>query len=230
MNSINTRPGSIDELLDRCYTIAGQTIGSIANKYGQVPQKLLHYKGWFGQLIEMILGADAGSNPTQDFVELGIELKTIPLNHDFYPTETTYVCIAPLVGVHGITYEESNVHNKLSKVLWVPFSGARDIPVSERLVYTPFLWSPDAQEDYLLRTDWNEHLEKIATGLVETITARDGQVLQIRPKAANGKSLTKAIGLNGTVIMTRPRGFYLRKNFTSNIIDRNFGIKRNMVQ
>ncbi len=38
-----------------------------------------------------------------------------------------------------------------------------------------------------------------------------GRVLQIRPKAANNKALTEAIGEFGQPIMTLPRGFYLKK-------------------
>ena len=218
------RPENVDELMQRCYSIAGLSIGEIASNHGQVPEKLLHYKGWFGQLIETVLGADAGSTPTQDFYELGIELKTIPLDEEYHPLETTFVCITPLMGVSGMIYEESNVRNKLNCVLWVPFSGSRNIPVSERTVYTPFLWSPSREEDLVLRADWNDHMEKIATGQIESITARDGDVLQIRPKAADGKALTKAIGADGSIIMTRPRGFYLRKCFTDSIIRREYKI------
>ncbi|MBQ8708604.1 MAG: DNA mismatch repair endonuclease MutH [Succinivibrionaceae bacterium] len=220
------RPSTIDELMQRSYAMAGRTIGEIAESIGQVPEKLLHYKGWFGQLVETVLGAYAGSSPVQDFTDLGVELKTIPLDHECYPQETTFVCATPLLDISGTEFRTSNVYNKMKRVLWVPFSGARDIPVASRIVYTPFLWQPDELEYSLLETDWNEHMERIATGEIERITARDGAVLQIRPKAADGKALTRAIGRNGTYIMTRPRGFYLRKCFTGAIIDRQYGILR----
>lgn len=54
-------------------------------------------------------------------------------------------------------------------------------------------------------------MDLIVLGKVESITARHGQVLQIRPKAANNKALTEAIGEFGQPIMTLPRGFYLKK-------------------
>ena len=40
-------------------------------------------------------------------------------------------------------------------------------------------------------------MDMIVLGKVESITARHGQVLQIRPKAANSKALTEAIGEDG---------------------------------
>ena len=50
-----------------------------------------------------------------------------------------------------------------------------------------------------------------------------GEALHIRPKAANGAALTDARGLDGQIIQTRPRGFYLRKTFTQQIVNRAFG-------
>ena len=62
-------------------------------------------------------------------------------------------------------------------------------------------------------------MELIALGKIESITARIGEVLQLRPKAADGSALTQAIGLDGEMIHTRPRGFYLRKSFTEQILE-----------
>ena len=55
-------------------------------------------------------------------------------------------------------------------------------------------------------------------GDIEKVTARHGEFMQLRPKAANGSALTDAIGKNGQIIQTRPRGFYLRKEFTRKIL------------
>ena len=65
-------------------------------------------------------------------------------------------------------------------------------------------------------------MELIALGHIETISAHHGQALQLRPKAANGRSLTDAIGQDGTMIKTRPRGFYLRTLFTAELVKKQF--------
>jgi len=114
------------------------------------------------------------------------------------------------------------VRNKLSRVLWIPVEGERQIPLGERRVATPFLWSPSAEEEALLRQDWEELMEQIALGNIEQLSARQGQVLQLRPKAANGRALTPAIGRQGQLIQTRPRGFYLKTAFTHNLLRRQF--------
>ncbi|MBR7443185.1 DNA mismatch repair protein MutH, partial [Klebsiella pneumoniae] len=68
-----------------------------------IPNDLKRDKGWIGVLLERWLGASAGSKPEQDFAALGVELKTIPIDSQGRPLETTFVCVAPLTGNSGVT-------------------------------------------------------------------------------------------------------------------------------
>ncbi|WP_114766159.1 DNA mismatch repair endonuclease MutH [Vibrio rhodolitus] len=216
-------PQSEQELLARAFEIAGLTFQELAAEANiDVPADLRRDKGWVGQLLEWHLGATAGSKPQQDFEKLGIELKTIPIGYNGKPLETTFVCVAPLTGVHGLTWQQSHVRNKLSRVLWVPVEGEREIPLAERRVGSPLIWSPSAEEEQQLQADWEELMELIVLGQVERITARHGEVLQLRPKAANSRVLTEAYGASGKLIKTLPRGFYLRTQFTARILANNF--------
>jgi DNA mismatch repair protein MutH len=86
----------------------------------------------------------------------------------------------------------------------------------------PILWSPSEEQEAALEQDWQELQDMICLGQVERITAKVGQVLQLRPKAADGSALTNAVGVDGQLIQTRPRGYYLRKNFTQSIIQQYF--------
>lgn len=212
-------PRSLQELLDRAGKLAGFTLGELADLAGiETPSNLRRHKGWTGQLLELWLGAEAGSKPQQDFPSLGVELKTLPIDSQGKPLETTYVCYAPLIGVAGLTWQTSNVRNKLSCVCWVPIEASRHIPPAERRVASAFVWQPSAAQEQAMRQDWEEIMEKIALGEVDSVTARHGEVLQLRPKAADGSSLTQAVGPNGGFIQTRPRGFYLKKAFTHAIL------------
>ncbi len=216
-------PGSEQELLQWAGNIAGATLGELALAAGvQVPANFKREKGWTGQLIELWLGADAGSKPTQDFMELGIELKTIPISPSGQPLETTYVCYAPLTGIKGLRWEECNVRNKLQKVMWLPVEGSRDIPPAQRRVGTGFVWQPSLQQEKQLKQDWEELVDHIALGDIQSLNATLGTYLQIRPKAADGSALTTAIGKEGKAVQTRPRGFYLRKAFTAEVLAQHF--------
>jgi len=216
-------PTSEQELLERAKSIAGVNFADLAQEANiDVPPDLRRDKGWVGQLLEWHLGATAGSKPTQDFEKLGIELKTIPIGYSGKPLETTFVCVAPLIGVHGLTWETSHVRNKLSRVLWIPVEGEREIPLAERCVGSPLIWSPNEQEEQQLKADWEELMELIVLGQVEQINARHGEYLQLRPKAANSRVLTEAYGASGKPIKTLPRGFYLRTQFTARILENHY--------
>lgn len=214
-----SRPETESELEIRVNEIAGQKLSYLANQVQwPVPENLKHDKGWIGQLLEVHLGASAGNLSEPDFQNIGVELKTIPLTAKHKAKETTYVCTVPLLNNIGLAWEDSCVFSKLSRVLWLPIESAPEIPVGERRVGKGFLWSPSETEMENLRNDWEEFMELISLGQVETITAHLGECLQIRPKAANASVVTAGIGQNGLRKQTLPRGFYLRTSFTNQIL------------
>lgn len=216
-------PENESQLLSQAQALAGYTLNELAALANiPIPKDLRRDKGWIGVLLERWLGATAGSKPEQDFAALGVELKTIPIDRYGRPLETTFVCVAPLTGNTGVVWETSHVRHKLKRVLWVPVEGERSLPLAERRVGSPLLWSPSPAEEQQLRLDWEELMDLIVLGQVERITARHGEVLQLRPKAANSKALTEAIGMHGEPILTLPRGFYLKKNFTAALLARHF--------
>lgn len=223
LSSLYLPPENEQQLVARAQALAGSNLGELAAQAKiTLPTDLKRDKGWVGMLLELYLGAKAGSKPEQDFPELGIELKTIPVNAEGKPLETTFVCVAPLTGNSGVTWASSHVRHKLSRVLWIPVEGERQIPLAQRRLGSPLLWQPSDQEEEMLRRDWEELMDFIVLGQVERITARHGEVLQLRPKAANNKALTEAIGEQGQPIFTLPRGFYLKKNFTGALLARHF--------
>lgn len=214
-------PSSEQELMQRAQNLAGLTLGEIAEQAGiEIPKDLTRNKGWIGLLLEHILGASAGSRPEPDFPHLGIELKSLPINEQAKPLETTFVSFAPLTGLVGINWHNCYVRKKLAKVLWVPVITPKEAALRERLVGTPFLWSPNAEEESLLAQDWQELTDMIVLGEVENIHGKHGQVMQLRPKAANSKVKTQAFDRNGKPFMTLPRGFYLKINFTQSLLHR----------
>ncbi|HHF0157288.1 DNA mismatch repair endonuclease MutH [Haemophilus influenzae] len=213
-------PQTLEQLLSQAQSIAGLTFGELADElHIPVPPDLKRDKGWVGMLLERALGATAGSKAEQDFSHLGVELKTLPINAEGYPLETTFVSLAPLVQNSGVKWENSHVRHKLSCVLWMPIEGSRHIPLRERHIGAPIFWKPTAEQERQLKQDWEELMDLIVLGKLEQITARIGEVMQLRPKGANSRAVTKGIGKNGEIIDTLPLGFYLRKEFTAQILN-----------
>ena len=148
-------PKTEQELTSRANALAGQTLQTLADRVGvSVPDNLQREKGWVGQLLEANLGADAGSKPVPDFTELGIELKTLPLNKSGTPKESTFVCVVDLLAVGSLRWESSNVQKKLARVLWVPLEADKETPLANRLIGKPILWSPTPFQEATLKTDW----------------------------------------------------------------------------
>lgn len=213
-------PQTLEQLLSQAQSIAGLTFGELADElHIPVPPDLKRDKGWVGMLLERALGATAGSKAEQDFSHLGVELKTLPINAEGYPLETTFVSLAPLVQNSGVKWENSHVRHKLSCVLWMPIEGSRHIPLRERHIGAPILWKPTAEQERQLKQDWEELMDLIVLGKLDQITARIGEIMQLRPKGANSRAVTKGIGKNGEIIDTLPLGFYLRKEFTAQILN-----------
>lgn len=207
------------ELLEKAQWLAGFRLGEIAALLQlPVPPDLRRDKGWVGILIETALGAKAGSKPEQDFSHLGIELKTIPVDSNGLPLETTFVSLAPLTQNHGITWQSSHVRHKLQKVLWVPVEGSRGIPLAERRIGMPILWTPSPRQEQRLQQDWEELMELIVFGKLHAINGSLGEVLQLRPKGRNRQSRAVAVNERGEKIQSLPLGFYLRKSFTTEIL------------
>jgi DNA mismatch repair protein MutH len=174
-------------------------------------------KGLVGGLLERALGATAGSASAPDFPALRVELKTIPLDSAGRPRESTFVCSARLRDLADTPWEDSPVHAKLARVLFVPIEAGTALALGARRIGAARLWSPTPAQHAALRADWEELAGLIGRGDVEQLTAHLGHHLQIRPKAANSRVRGRARDEHGAPLRTLPRGFYLRASFTATI-------------
>lgn len=208
------------QLLIKCNNIAGITIEELAKLLNIMPPSSLNnHKGWIGQLLELYLNATGGNLPTTDFPHLGIELKTIPINpKTLQPLESTFVCSARF-NQPVTSWEQSLVKLKLSNVLWIPIESTSQLSLIKRRIGIAFLWQPTINQIQILQQDWQELTEMLQLGKINLLSAKYGQYLQIRPKAANCKNnLANYITNDGIAIKTVQRGFYLRAKFTKTIL------------
>lgn len=212
-------PTDESDLLFRATSLAGRSLGELADVLQTpVPPNLKRNKGWIGTLLEAALGATASNRPVPDFEQLGIELKTLPLDEQGRVKETTFVTSAPLDGSIASTWEASRVREKLSAVLWIPIVGSG--APGERLIGQGVLWHMDEEEEARLKEDWEELTGLLALGQHWEVDARRGEALQLRPKAATSSSLTWTLGEDGDWVQTGPLGFYLRTSFTRKILEK----------
>jgi DNA mismatch repair protein MutH len=217
-------PRDYRELIASLESIKGRTISDLAAAAGvPLPLGPLHGKGFQGDLIERFLGASAPGLPIPDFPNLGCELKTLPLDEHFKPLESTFICAAPLDPTAPSRFEDSILFHKVSRVLFVFLVAPRSYSYTRRFVAGYRFWKPSPEQMDAIRSDYEELMEMVKTGRTDEITARDGTVVQMRPKAADGTALTRVTGPDGSMVQTRPRGFYMRRSFTEDLL-KSFGI------
>ena len=197
--------------------MAGCSLAELEQRVGtRLHGPKLRRKGKVGTLLELALGAAGGSLDGPDFPELGVELKTIPVDPRGRALESTFVCsLGPLVDADRCEWSDSLVHKKLSHVLWVPI--VQD--ASGERIGQPLFWRPSDAQKAVLRGDFDEIVGLIALGQVERLTAHVGLWLQARPKAAHGRVRTRALGPDGEPLLAMPRGFYLRARFTTALLE-----------
>lgn len=209
-------PRDVAELAARASALTGSTLAALARAYGRDEQvRGAQRKGSAGQLLELALGASSGSRPWPDFAELGVELKTLPLDASGRPKESTFLCSFALADAEHADWTSSHLRRKLAHVLFVPVVDVE----SDARIGAPFFWRPSAEQEAILRADFDDLVGMIALGQIEAVSAHLGRWLQLRPKAAHGRVRTRALGPDGEHVATIPRGFYLRARVTRALLD-----------
>jgi DNA mismatch repair protein MutH len=220
-------PPSIAALLLRARALEGHSLGELAYALGaRIDDDNIRTKGKFGTLLEHALGATPEAGKSHDFPKLGVELKTLPIAANGFPSESTYVCTLHLNSAHALSWSKSWVRTKLSRVLWVLVEGvSKDGRVpqkswGERRICETFLWEPSEHESTTLRADFEQIVGLAAMGRVEELTGHLGEAMQVRPKARDGTKNVEIVDESGRRVATVARGFYLRPRFTSQVIER----------
>lgn len=214
------RPRTLAALAEAAGALENQSVATLARRHGlALPASARSGKGFVGVLMERVLGADGGSLPRPDFDALGVELKTVPVNAQGRPRESTYVCVAPTGPSHPRRFEDSLVCLKLRRVLFLPVLTSPDHSLGESIVRRPVLWEADGASLDRIARDWCELTELLATGSGDVISGTMGEVLQLRPKAAHGRDLHPGFDDDGAPAERLPLGFYLRARFVAAILE-----------
>jgi DNA mismatch repair protein MutH len=215
-------PESLEDLLARARGLSGRTVAEVAAAVGvSLPADPRREKGYLGRLVERALGESAKSRTdVTDYPRLGVELKTIPVDVQGRPRESTFVCYANLRDIVDAPWERSRVRQKLACVLLVPIESGGGVAFEARRLGLPVLFRPTADEEATLRGDYDELVGRIGRGEVAQITGHIGTALQLRPKAATGQARVRAHDADGTPELAMPRAFYLRPTFTAAILQR----------
>lgn len=181
---------------------------------------LKNRKGDIGQIVEQLFGVKPSSYAGPDLPELGIEIKTLPVNLCGAVIENTYVNKISLP-FRETDFEHSCLWQKIKKIIFVPVIGDKQDKLENRRLGQPFIWEASGGEFRQLKQDWLDLTQYLRLGMWTLINSKLGEILHIRPKAAHGRDLSTfdALGQEHCIL---PMGFYLRKSFTQLLIEKNY--------
>jgi DNA mismatch repair protein MutH len=213
--------GTLEALLAHARALVGVELGELADGLGMpVPAGRVRTKGWSGQILEHELGVAPGGTRGPDFAALGVELKTVPVDVDLVPLESTAVCQIDPIAIAAEGWDGSYVQLKLARVLFIALevpAGTRS--VGERRVAAVRLWSPDVEQQRLLRADFELFVRGFfRQGRADDITGHLGAVLQVRPKGRNSADTRDGYDAAGNATRVGKCGFYLRPSFVAAIL------------
>jgi DNA mismatch repair protein MutH len=206
--------GGEEALLRSARALSGRSVEEVARSLGrELPSN--GHKGFVGSLIERALGIAPSSKAGPDAPELGVEIKTTPVDGRGVPRESTFVCMVPREGLDA-AWSSSAPRGKLARVLFIPIEASG--PLAQRRVGTAFYWSPSAEEERALAEDWDELAGLLSAHGQAHVSARIGRALQVRPKAANRAARWVSRDGDGAPVHALPRAFYLRRTFVATIL------------
>lgn len=201
----------------RAEALAGRTLAEIAAHLRvPLPASFARAKGFVGALIERALELPRRTSAGPDLPSL--EVKTLPIGPRGEPVESTFVCVASREALE-LPWERSPVRKKIARVLFVPVEGSH-VPGPARRVGTAFVWTPTEGDDALLARDWDDLGAHAAIGGETESSAHLGVALQVRPKGKNAAERRPRRDEHGALGALPPRGFYLRRTFTAELVRR----------
>lgn len=211
-------PETMQELYSVLSLIGGRSIAELAALAGvDLPYGNKTAKGYTGQLTEIFLGATAGNLSLPDLRKLNIEVKTLPVNGRLQSVESTFICSAELTGSEFVPFRQSALFHKISRVLFIPVLAPAGCRVAQRRILGHFFFTPGEDELLRIEEDYKDFADLVMSGRADEITGDMGNIIQMRPKAASGNSLTPIRNSEGDLLFTRPKAFYLRASYTSKL-------------
>ncbi|MFC6276403.1 DNA mismatch repair protein MutH [Psittacicella hinzii] len=212
-------PQTWSQLLTYVQALVGKTVEQIADKHQvELIDSLKLNRGWLGNLIEIALGASAGSKPTQDFIDLGLELKTLAINENGKVKSDIFISSLPLNSYMLQDWQLSHVLYKLKRILFIPVENNPEIPLAQRRIGKGFIWSPNAQQLATLEADWKSIMEIITQRDFTALKSNLGSALCVRVKALNTQQSNTFNDIDLHSINLPPLSFYLRRNFVNEIL------------
>ncbi len=199
----------------------GKTIGEIKESLF-IGDKCKMKKGASGLIVENLLGIENNSRPEADLVQIGCEIKILPLqkNRDgsIKAKEPTAIQMINYCEVVKETWETAKIRSKINLTFWVVYlakENGKSKPQDDYVIVDYFLDHPSDVTNGVFKTDWEEIQSYIKRGDADRLSCSMGTYLEPKTKGKNSQDKTDAPDGNGGITRARRRAFYYKKNYTN---------------
>lgn len=199
----------------------GKTIGEIKESLF-IGDKCKMKKGASGLIVENLLGIENNSRPEADLVQIGCEIKILPLqkNRDgsIKAKEPTAIQMINYCEVAKETWETAKIRSKINLTFWVVYlakENSKSKPQDDYVIVDYFLDHPSDVTNGVFKTDWEEIQTYIKRGDADRLSCSMGTYLEPKTKGKNSQDKTDAPDGNGGITRARRRAFYYKKNYTN---------------
>lgn len=199
----------------------GKTIGEIKESLF-IGDKCKMKKGASGLIVENLLGIENNSRPEADLVQIGCEIKILPLqkNRDgsIKAKEPTAIQMINYCEIAKETWETAKIRSKINLTFWVVYlakENGKSKPQDDYVIVDYFLDHPSDVTNGVFKTDWEEIQSYIKRGDADRLSCSMGTYLEPKTKGKNSQDKTDAPDGNGGITRARRRAFYYKKNYTN---------------
>lgn len=199
----------------------GKTIGEIKESLF-IGDKCKMKKGASGLIVENLLGIENNSRPEADLVQIGCEIKILPLQKNgdgsIKAKEPTAIQMINYCEVAKETWETAKIRSKINLTFWVVYlakENGKSKPQDDYIIVDYFLDHPSDVTNGVFKTDWEEIQSYIKRGDADRLSCSMGTYLEPKTKGKNSQDKTDAPDGNGGITHARRRAFYYKKNYTN---------------
>jgi len=191
----------------------GKRIGVIGDALS-VPGKTS--KSYAARVIRRALGATKVDARLREFEEFGIEIKIVPLPREGRPWEAMSFPAFKYAELVEETWDVADLRERLQRLLIVPaYAEDRDVPQVDRVLGSPFFWTPSDDEWQTVQREWAMFQREIRNGRARSLTLPSAtQCVHVRPHARDSRD-TDLAPVVGPVVK---KSFWLNQDYVGDVI------------
>lgn len=172
-------------------------------------------KGSFGNAVEeyyFMYGPNSDSEP--DFAEVGLELKTTPLEKnkrgEYSAKERLVLSMIDYMNVVDETFETSSVLHKAEDILLISYLYDKDKDPLDYTIEVVSEWGIPEEDLPIIKKDWETVVDKVREGKAHEISGSDTLYLEACTKAANSSARRRQPFSSA---LAKPRAWALKASY-----------------